>query len=121
MEKNMNGAGESNADNSDSGISKGQGPESVNKDRTAPSRRKPLDRSVRWERSPEHDLRIRHGDDFAGDAWRHPVTKEVHWTGVGVDLNKCLAQKPGNAGEENNEEGQRSMLERTRRTRRIDR
>lgn len=39
-----------------------------------------------WKRAPEHDRRIRRGDDFAGDAWRNTETGEIRWVAVGVIL-----------------------------------
>lgn len=40
-----------------------------------------------WERVPQQDRRFSNGDDWAGNAWRHKKTGEVHWTAVGFDLN----------------------------------
>lgn len=45
----------------------------------------------RWARAPEHDRRVQHGDDFAGDAWRDVCTGEVAWGGVGQDRNAGVA------------------------------
>jgi hypothetical protein len=38
---------------------------------------------MRYERVPQHDKRFARGDDYAGDAWRDIVTKEVFWVVVG--------------------------------------
>jgi hypothetical protein len=39
---------------------------------------------VLWTRAPELDKRIRHGDDFAGDAWRgRAVDRPLQYTAVG--------------------------------------
>lgn len=38
---------------------------------------------MQYERAPEHDKRIRRGDDFAGDAWRDIKTGEIRWVAVG--------------------------------------
>lgn len=38
---------------------------------------------VAWVREPSLDKRIGHGDDFAGDAWRHPLRDEIVYTAVG--------------------------------------
>jgi len=40
-----------------------------------------------YKREPEHDRRIRRGDDFAGDAWRNTETGELSYVAVGVDPN----------------------------------
>lgn len=46
-----------------------------------------------WERTPQYDKRIKDGDDWAGDAWRHHETGEVRWTVVGIDMNKAAAEQ----------------------------
>jgi hypothetical protein len=42
---------------------------------------------ARYVREPDHDRRIRRGDDFAGDAWRDRATGDIHYVAVGVDPN----------------------------------
>jgi hypothetical protein len=39
--------------------------------------------NARFIRVPEHDRRIRRGDDFAGDAWLDLATGEVIYVAVG--------------------------------------
>lgn len=41
--------------------------------------------STRFVRAPEHDRRVRRGDDFAGDAWRDRDTGEIKYVAVGVE------------------------------------
>lgn len=41
-----------------------------------------------WIREPAADRRIRRGDDFAGDAWRHIRTGELRYTAVGHELEE---------------------------------
>jgi hypothetical protein len=36
-----------------------------------------------WLRAPLLDKRIAHGDEFAGDAWRHRITGEIRYVAVG--------------------------------------
>jgi hypothetical protein len=43
----------------------------------------------RYERTPEHDRRIGHGDAFAGDAWRDRESGVLRWTTVGADPNRA--------------------------------
>jgi len=40
-------------------------------------------RPRRFERAPNHDRRIRRGDDFAGDAWRDLETGSIVYVAVG--------------------------------------
>lgn len=47
-----------------------------------------------YERAPEHDRRIRRGDDWAGDAWRHIKTGLYQFTAVGYEI----PQEHGRAG-----------------------
>lgn len=42
-------------------------------------------KNTRFARIPEHDRRIRRGDDFAGDAWRDRDTGEIKYVAVGVE------------------------------------
>ena len=37
-----------------------------------------------WQRAPALDKRIENDDDFAGDAWEHVQTGNVHYVSVGV-------------------------------------
>jgi hypothetical protein len=41
------------------------------------------DRNDRFQRAPNHDRRIRRGDDFAGDAWRDRETGAIVYVAVG--------------------------------------
>lgn len=45
----------------------------------------PHAKASRFTRAPEHDRRIRRGDDFAGDAWVDRVTGAVRYVAVGVE------------------------------------
>ena len=42
----------------------------------------------RYKRKPEHDKRIRRGDDFAGDAWLDTETGNIVYGVVGYDYTK---------------------------------
>ena len=39
-----------------------------------------------WKRASELDKRIKNGDDFAGDAWKHITTGEIHYVSVSVGI-----------------------------------
>ena len=41
-----------------------------------------------WTRDTTQDRRIKRGDDFAGDAWKNALTKEIKYTTVGHKLSK---------------------------------
>jgi hypothetical protein len=43
--------------------------------------------SVRFVRAPDHDMRVAHGDDFAGDAWLDRKTRQIVYGTVGHDRN----------------------------------
>ena len=50
---------------------------------------------MKYTRTPEHDRRIRRGDDFAGDAWLNNETGQIEYGAVGYDRNELDAARAG--------------------------
>ena len=48
---------------------------------------------MRYERKPEHDRRIKRGDDFAGDAWLDTMTGKIVYGTVGYDRNQLETEE----------------------------
>lgn len=46
---------------------------------------------MKYTRAPEHDRRIKRGDDFAGDAWLNNETGQIEYGAVGYDRNRLDA------------------------------
>ena len=48
---------------------------------------------MKYTRAPEHDRRIKRGDDFAGDAWLNNETGQIEYGAVGYDRNRLDADE----------------------------
>ena len=48
---------------------------------------------MKYTRAPQHDRRIRRGDDFAGDAWLNNETGKIEYGAVGYDRNELDADE----------------------------
>lgn len=69
---------------------------------------------MRYVRAPEHDKRIRRGDDWAGDAWIHIDTGKLTWCVVGHTPCPSEVAQPGSAS--SRPDSQRSELDGMRRS-----
>ena len=52
-----------------------------------------------WLRAPLLDKRIAHGDEFAGDAWRHRITGEIRYVAVGERMPRRRRHRVAYGGE----------------------